>query len=232
MRKDKPDAPAQSLPCWFCEARFTSRHVARDGILRSRSERSGGPYRLYVCPSCGRENLCERSRRGRWFASPNYKFTFLDYLFSQVLDPRNAETILAALTWFRENEERRRYFFERDDDKRYSGRSLLSRFWPTVPQRARFPSSSNRASRGEPRQKAEAPPKPLRRRFVTPYEVLGLPSTASDREVREAFHRLAILYHPDKVHHLGEDFERLAKEKFQALKDAYEALLALRSRKA
>jgi DnaJ like chaperone protein len=62
-------------------------------------------------------------------------------------------------------------------------------------------------------------------RIVTPYEVLGLQPGATEHDVRSAFHRLAIHYHPDKVRHLGEEFERVANEKFLRLKEAYEALV-------
>ena len=33
-------------------------------------------------------------------------------------------------------------------------------------------------------------------------------------------------YHPDKVHHLGEEFEKVAHEKFTELQRAYEKLLS------
>lgn len=243
MRKSQKDGIVHSVPCWYCEHRVSSRQITRDGILRSRRERDGGPYRLHVCPACGRENVCERTTRNRWFASPNYRFTFLDYLFSQVLDPAGAETILAALTWFRENEERRRYFFESDGDSRYSGRSFLSRFWPvsrqnndTASKDAASKDAASKSTRPKPRpsgpaQEPPAPPRPRSHRLVTPHEVLGLLPDASDREIRAAFQRLAIIYHPDKVHHLGEDFERVARQKFQELKEAYEVLQAVRGRK-
>lgn len=238
MRKDRDEPSVQRMSCWFCEHRFTSRHVLRDGILRSRADRAGGPYRLYICPSCTRENVCEKSLKGRWFSSPNYRFTFFDYLFSQVLDAGSAETILAALTWFRENEERRRYFFERDGDRRYSGRSILARLWPlpppsdVKPKRSRPSPEPSEEPWEEPRPRKKPEPEgPRLRGIVTPHEVLGVNATASEGEIREAFHRLAIHYHPDKVHHLGEEFERVAKEKFQSLKDAYELLLKLRARR-
>jgi DnaJ like chaperone protein len=53
---------------------------------------------------------------------------------------------------------------------------------------------------------------------------------AGEREIRAAFHRLAIHYHPDKVRHLGAEFERVAVEKFVILKEAYETLLARKRR--
>ena len=61
---------------------------------------------------------------------------------------------------------------------------------------------------------------------MTPYEVLGVKPDATEREIRAAFHKLAIHYHPDKVRHLGDDFERVAQEKFILLKEAYETLMA------
>ncbi len=253
--KPRDEIQPQRVSCWFCEHRFPARQVLRDGILRSRTERAGGPYRLFICPSCGKENVCEKSPKGRWFASPNYRFSFLDYLFSQVLDRDGAQTILAALTWFRENEDRRRYFFERDGDRRYSGHSILRRLWPLPPPSGPQPEaarsrrshrvkpepeetadSTQRSRRGstkksgEPGEDAPSEDRPRVRGLVTPHEVLGVEPTATEREIREAFHRLAIHYHPDKVHHLGEAFEQVAKEKFQELKDAYEILVALRAR--
>jgi DnaJ like chaperone protein len=35
---------------------------------------------------------------------------------------------------------------------------------------------------------------------------------------------MAAQYHPDKVQHLGEDFQRLAHEKFVAIQKAYEKI--------
>jgi DnaJ like chaperone protein len=31
-------------------------------------------------------------------------------------------------------------------------------------------------------------------------------------------------FHPDKVHHLGEDFQELAEEKFKAINEAYQEI--------
>jgi DnaJ like chaperone protein len=54
------------------------------------------------------------------------------------------------------------------------------------------------------------------------YLVLEITSTATDDEVKKAYRRMAIKYHPDKVAHLGEDVQKGAKEKFQRLNQAYE----------
>ena len=57
-----------------------------------------------------------------------------------------------------------------------------------------------------------------------PYEVLGVSKGANQEEVRSAYRKLAQRYHPDRVLHLGEEFQRLAKEKFQDIQKAYETL--------
>ncbi len=57
-----------------------------------------------------------------------------------------------------------------------------------------------------------------------PYTVLGIQPGSSKEEIKKAYTRLAAQYHPDKVQHLGEEFRRLAHEKFVAIQKAYEAI--------
>jgi hypothetical protein len=57
-----------------------------------------------------------------------------------------------------------------------------------------------------------------------PYEVLGVGEGASMEEIRSAYKRLVAKYHPDKVQHLGPEFQKLAHEKFIAVQQAYEKL--------
>jgi len=57
-----------------------------------------------------------------------------------------------------------------------------------------------------------------------PYEILGLKRDATKKEIKEAFKRLASQYHPDKVQHLGKEFQELAHKKFVRIKRAYEIL--------
>ncbi len=56
------------------------------------------------------------------------------------------------------------------------------------------------------------------------YKVLDVDVYASVEDIKKAFRRMAIKYHPDKVSHLGEDFQFSAKNKFQKLIDAYEKI--------
>lgn len=53
------------------------------------------------------------------------------------------------------------------------------------------------------------------------YKILEIDSKATDEEVKKAYRKMAVKYHPDKVSHLGEDFQKAAKDKFQKVNDAY-----------
>lgn len=54
------------------------------------------------------------------------------------------------------------------------------------------------------------------------FKILEIETTATSEEVKKAYRRMAMKYHPDKVSHLGDDFQRAAKEKFQKVNQAYE----------
>ncbi len=62
------------------------------------------------------------------------------------------------------------------------------------------------------------------RRQRDPYAVLGLSPGASREEIHAAYRRLAHQYHPDKVSHLGKEFQEMARQKFIEIREAYEAL--------
>lgn len=56
------------------------------------------------------------------------------------------------------------------------------------------------------------------------YTVLEISPSATDDEVRKAYKKMAVKYHPDKVSHLGEDVQRSATEKFKKINEAYEKI--------
>jgi DnaJ like chaperone protein len=54
------------------------------------------------------------------------------------------------------------------------------------------------------------------------YKILEIHNSASDEEVKKAYKKMAVKFHPDKVSHLGEEYQQDAKEKFQKVQQAYE----------
>ncbi len=54
------------------------------------------------------------------------------------------------------------------------------------------------------------------------YQILEIEPSASDDEVKKAYRRMAVKYHPDKVIALGEEVQKAAKEKFQKMQNAYD----------
>lgn len=57
-----------------------------------------------------------------------------------------------------------------------------------------------------------------------PHAVLGVSDGASQEDIRAAYRQLAAQYHPDKLAHLGEEFQALAEQKFKLIQSAYDAL--------
>jgi len=56
------------------------------------------------------------------------------------------------------------------------------------------------------------------------YQLLELPSTAPDDEIKRAFRQQIAKYHPDKVQHLGQEFQAMAAERAAELTEAYRVL--------
>ncbi len=56
------------------------------------------------------------------------------------------------------------------------------------------------------------------------YAVLGIESTATEEEIKKAYRQMAVRYHPDKVAQMGEEYQKGAKEKFQKIQEAYDAI--------
>lgn len=63
------------------------------------------------------------------------------------------------------------------------------------------------------------------------YKILSIAPTATDDEVKKAYRKMAMKYHPDKVNTLGEDVRQSATEKFKAVGEAYEYIKTLRGMK-
>lgn len=59
---------------------------------------------------------------------------------------------------------------------------------------------------------------------LNPYKVLEITETSTDSEVKKAYRKLAIKFHPDKIGDLGEGPRKLAKERFLQVQGAYEQI--------
>ncbi len=61
------------------------------------------------------------------------------------------------------------------------------------------------------------------------YKILEISKNSTDEEVKKAYRKMAIKYHPDKVGHLGEEVRNLAEEKFKMVNKAYNNIKNSRS---
>jgi len=56
------------------------------------------------------------------------------------------------------------------------------------------------------------------------YDVLEIPAAATDEQVKKAYRKMAVKYHPDKVSYLGEEIQHAANEKFKKVNEAYQQI--------
>jgi DnaJ-class molecular chaperone len=59
---------------------------------------------------------------------------------------------------------------------------------------------------------------------MDPYTLLEVSPHASAYEIKAAYKRAVAWYHPDKVAHLGKEFQELAHKKLLAIQQSYEIL--------
>jgi DnaJ like chaperone protein len=56
------------------------------------------------------------------------------------------------------------------------------------------------------------------------FKILEIEPSVTDEEVKKAYRKMAMKYHPDKVRGLGEQHEKAANEKFIKVQEAYEQI--------
>ena len=97
---------------------------------------------------------------------------------------------------------------------------------------AEAPATGGPSSRAEEEAtlRAELAEVAERMRGQTCYELLGLPTTADDREVQEAHEKLARRFHPDRFQNSSGAVSRLAEEVYAAVDRAYETLVSAAAR--
>jgi DnaJ like chaperone protein len=55
-------------------------------------------------------------------------------------------------------------------------------------------------------------------------KILEIEESATEAEIKKAYRKMAVKYHPDKVSTLGEEFQKAAREKFVKVQEAYEII--------
>eukprot|EP00474_Spongospora_subterranea_P002612 CRZ03070.1 hypothetical protein [Spongospora subterranea] len=59
---------------------------------------------------------------------------------------------------------------------------------------------------------------------VNPYKVLGVDTSADERDIKKAYRRLALQFHPDKNHGSSDADKAIAETKFKQVSEAYDVL--------
>jgi DnaJ like chaperone protein len=57
------------------------------------------------------------------------------------------------------------------------------------------------------------------------YTILGITKDATDTELKKAYRKMAVKYHPDKLIGVSDDIKKLAEEKFLVVKESYEQIM-------
>lgn len=60
------------------------------------------------------------------------------------------------------------------------------------------------------------------------YRTLGISSTATDEEVRQAYRQMALRYHPDRVEAQGETARQEAEKRFREITEARDIIMRAR----
>lgn len=60
------------------------------------------------------------------------------------------------------------------------------------------------------------------------YRTLGIPATATDEEVRQAYRQMALRYHPDRVEAQGEAARQEAEKRFREITEARDIIMRAR----
>lgn len=96
--------------------------------------------------------------------------------------------------------------------------------WRQASSAQRQAGGSAHQTTGGAQEQEKTGPRP-RQAPKDPYDILGVSPHASQEEIRSAYRKQANRYHPDKVAHLGTEFQELAEKRFKEIQEAYDQLL-------
>jgi len=109
----------------------------------------------------------------------------------------------------------------------FKGKPLLKRMvhalFANRKQQRTFQSNRREQRREQTEQTSQAGQKTSE--VKTPWEILGVPRSASQKEIKEAYRKKSMEYHPDRVAHLGPELKKVADEEFRKIKHAYDLLV-------
>lgn len=72
------------------------------------------------------------------------------------------------------------------------------------------------------------PPPPIKTQSTSAYNILGIQPSATNEEVKSAYRRLALQYHPDRMIDADEVTRHQAEEKFRRITQAYQKIKTIR----
>ena len=212
------------MHCWHCRTSLRIDWIFRDGLLRGREENEGGPYRIYPCPSCRRENRIESLGSGRFYASPARDLGLVDWLVGWI-EPLAPDDFLKLQEWQQKYGEERRLIFEQAGLQTYSGLrwgQWVSRNASAETETRSAPETGQSSSRFSKQQSRPGSQQNLP--LHHPLKILGLPREATPEQIRSRFRDLVKQYHPDKHGDLDRSRVDEASEKLKSLITAYEKL--------
>lgn len=73
-------------------------------------------------------------------------------------------------------------------------------------------------------EKKERPKSTQKSALAEAFKILEIDAAATAHEIKKAYKKLAVIHHPDKVAHLGEDIQKKAAEKFKIIAGAYDLI--------
>jgi len=93
-------------------------------------------------------------------------------------------------------------------------------------------SSGGRQGQKDPGGSEGAHSRKSARHSVDPYEVLGVDRGEDFEAIRSRYKEKLLQYHPDRVQHLGKEFEEMAERKTKEITEAYQQILRERGNRS